>query len=92
MKSACAAANTNESRPSQPVTPAQAGVHHEPLGKLEHGAEDRDRLLRTKCPSPINTMDPGFRRGDGGGVELGCSNHPRGSANAEGEIHSRPHP
>jgi hypothetical protein len=35
------------------------------MGKLEHGAEDRDRLLRPKPPSPRITMDPGFRRGDG---------------------------
>jgi hypothetical protein len=51
--------------PLNRVTPAEAGVHHEPMGKLEHGAEDRDRLLRPKPPSPRITMDPGFRRSNG---------------------------
>jgi hypothetical protein len=63
VKTNCKA--TNEPVAPNLVTPAKAGVHHEPMDKLDHGAEDRDRLLRTKRPPPINTMDPGFRRGDG---------------------------
>jgi hypothetical protein len=65
MSSACAAANTNESRPSQPRHPGASRGPSRTAAQARAWSRGSRPLAANKSSVPINTMDPGFRRGGG---------------------------